>query len=55
MNELNEIDILIGECKYKLQKAIDTKDIDLYNTFYTRLEHLLEHRQEVLKIKVIGG
>lgn len=55
MNELNRIDIQIGDCRYHITKAIDTQNSDMFNEYYSRLERLYNERKEILKLSVIGG
>lgn len=55
MNELNRIDIEIGCCKFNIDKATDTRDIDRYNIYYSRLQELYNERKEMLKLQTIGG
>ena len=55
MTELNKIDILIGKCKYELERAEDTRDIDRFNYYYAELSRLYRQRKEIIKLQVIGG
>jgi hypothetical protein len=55
MNALNQINIQIHSAQWHIEKAINTRDTDRFNTYYSILSNLYKERREILKLKVIGG
>lgn len=54
LNTLNFIDIAIGNCNFWLEKAEDSKNLDLFNHWFAERERLYRERAELLNVK-LGG
>lgn len=54
IGQVNSIDILIGRCKYMLERAEDMKNLDLFNYWMAELYRLQRERAKLLNIK-LGG
>lgn len=52
LNKLNSLDIVIGNCNYWLEKAEDTKNLDLFNHWFAERERLYRERASLLDIKL---
>ena len=54
LNQLNLIDIAIGNCNFWLEKAEDSKNLDSFNHWFAERERLYRERASLLAIK-LGG
>lgn len=54
LNRLRWLDIAIGNCNYWLEKAEDTKNLDMFNHWFAERERLYRERASLLEIK-LGG
>jgi hypothetical protein len=52
LNQLNWLDISIGNCNYRLTQAEDNKDLDSFNYWFAERERLYRERAKLLDIKL---